>query len=91
MGGAGLTRLDAALVFEALAMACPAVSSFISIHNMCAWMIATWGSEAARARYLPGAATLERYLRLLPDRARLRLRRRRAPHPRRPAPTTGWR
>jgi alkylation response protein AidB-like acyl-CoA dehydrogenase len=44
MGGTGLGRLDAALVFEALAEACPTVSSFISIHNMCAWMIATWGS-----------------------------------------------
>jgi alkylation response protein AidB-like acyl-CoA dehydrogenase len=61
MGGAGLGRLDAALVFEALAEACPAVASFISIHNMCAWMIATWGSEAARDRYLPDAVTLERY------------------------------
>jgi alkylation response protein AidB-like acyl-CoA dehydrogenase len=60
LGGAGLTRLDAVLVFEALAEACPAVSSFISIHNMCAWMIASWGSEAARDRYLPGAVTLER-------------------------------
>ena len=62
MGGTGLTRLDAALVFEALAMACPAVSSFISIHNMCAWMIAAHGSEAVRARYLPGAVTMERIL-----------------------------
>jgi alkylation response protein AidB-like acyl-CoA dehydrogenase len=61
MGGAGLGRLDAALVFEALAEACPTVSSFISIHNMCAWMIATWGSEATRARHLPGLATLEHY------------------------------
>ena len=60
LGGAGLARLDAVLVFEALAEACPAVSSFISIHNMCAWMIATWGTEAARARYLPGAVALER-------------------------------
>jgi alkylation response protein AidB-like acyl-CoA dehydrogenase len=61
MGGTGLGRLDAALVFEALAEACPTVSSFISIHNMCAWMIATWGSKATRARYLPGLATLEHY------------------------------
>ena len=53
MGGAGLTRLDAVLVFEALAEACPAVSAFISIHNMCAWMIATLGHRRRRARYLP--------------------------------------
>jgi alkylation response protein AidB-like acyl-CoA dehydrogenase len=62
LGGAGLTRLDAALVFEALAQSCPAVASFISIHNMCAWMLASWGSESARARYLPSAVTLDRYI-----------------------------
>jgi alkylation response protein AidB-like acyl-CoA dehydrogenase len=60
LGGAGLTRLDAVLVFEALAASCPSVAAFISIHNMCAWMIATWGSPAARRRYLPKAVTLER-------------------------------
>ena len=38
-GGSGLSRLDATLVFEALAMACPAVGSFLSIHNMCGGMI----------------------------------------------------
>jgi len=62
MGGAGLTRLDAALIIEALAMACPAVASFISIHNMCAAMIARHGSETLRARTLPGAATMETIL-----------------------------
>ena len=39
-GGSGLDRVDAALIFEALAMGDPAVASFLSIHNMCAWMIA---------------------------------------------------
>ena len=62
MGGAGLTRLDATLIIEALAMACPAVASFISIHNMCAAMIARHGSETQRARTLPGAATMETIL-----------------------------
>src|SRR3712207_4009340 len=38
-GGAGLTRLDAAVVFEALATGCPTVAAFLSIHNMVAWMI----------------------------------------------------
>jgi alkylation response protein AidB-like acyl-CoA dehydrogenase len=61
-GGSGLTRLDAVLVFEALAMACPAVSAFISIHNMCAWMIATNGNDALCDRVLPGAVTMETIL-----------------------------
>ncbi|XDZ66371.1 acyl-CoA dehydrogenase family protein [Alphaproteobacteria bacterium LSUCC0684] len=50
-GGSGLTRLDAALVFEALAMACPSVSSFLSIHNMVAWMVSSFGSDGLRDRY----------------------------------------
>jgi alkylation response protein AidB-like acyl-CoA dehydrogenase len=52
-GGSGLRRLDAALVFEALSMACPAVAAFVSIHNMCAWMIDRYGSDALKARLLP--------------------------------------
>lgn len=58
-GGTGLTRLDATLVFEALAEACPSVAAFISIHNMCAGMIAAYGSEALRARYLAPLSTME--------------------------------
>src|ERR1700730_12328726 len=43
VGGSGMTRFDAALVFEALAEGCPTVSAFISIHNMAAWMIDAYG------------------------------------------------
>jgi alkylation response protein AidB-like acyl-CoA dehydrogenase len=52
-GGSGLQRLHAALVFEALSMACPSVAAFVSIHNMCAWMIDCYGSEELKARLLP--------------------------------------
>tara|TARA_B100001094_G_C18148691_1_gene782355 strand:- start:579 stop:1724 length:1146 start_codon:yes stop_codon:yes gene_type:complete len=52
-GGSGLSRLDAALVFEALAMACPSVGSFLSIHNMCGGMIDSFGSDETRAKWLP--------------------------------------
>ena len=51
-GGSGLSRLDATLVFEALALACPSVSSFISIHNMCAWMIAKNGTDDQKEKHL---------------------------------------
>nr|RDS94436.1 acyl-CoA dehydrogenase [Cereibacter sphaeroides f. sp. denitrificans] len=57
-GGSGLGRLDATLVFEALAMACPSVAAFLSIHNMCAGMIDRYGSEALKARWLPGICSL---------------------------------
>jgi len=60
VGGSGLSRLDAALIFEALAMGCPTVSAYISIHNMAAWMIDRFGSDAQRRRFLPGLVTMER-------------------------------
>ncbi|WP_371154271.1 acyl-CoA dehydrogenase family protein [Jannaschia sp. 2305UL9-9] len=58
-GGAGLSRLDATLVFEALSMACPSVAAFLSIHNMCARMIDSFGSDDLKARYLPPALSME--------------------------------
>ncbi len=58
-GGTGLSRLDATLVFEALSMACPSVAAFLSIHNMCAKMIATHGSDDLKSRLLPGALAME--------------------------------
>jgi len=58
-GGSGLTRLDAALIFEALATGCPAISAYLSIHNMVAWMIDRFGSEELRARYVPPLCSME--------------------------------
>ena len=51
-GGSGLTRLDATLVFEGLAMACPSVSAFLSIHNMVTWMVSSFGSQTLKERHL---------------------------------------
>jgi alkylation response protein AidB-like acyl-CoA dehydrogenase len=58
-GGSGLTRLDAALIFEALATGCPSTAAYLSIHNMVSWMIDSFGSPALRARFLPKLATME--------------------------------
>src|SRR6516164_2949293 len=59
VGGSAMSRLDAALIFEALAQGCPTVSAFISIHNMAAWMIDAFGSDAQRRRFLPKLCTME--------------------------------
>lgn len=53
VGGSDLTRMDAALIFEALSQGCPVIASFLSIHNMCAWVIDAYGSEAQRQKWLP--------------------------------------
>jgi alkylation response protein AidB-like acyl-CoA dehydrogenase len=59
VGGSGLTRLDAALIFEALSTGCPTVSAYISIHNMAAWMIDRYGNEDQRQTWLPGLCSMD--------------------------------
>ncbi|MHB2210408.1 isobutyryl-CoA dehydrogenase [Methylobacterium sp. CM6257] len=60
VGGSGLTRLDATLIFEALSTGCPTVAAFLSIHNMCAWMIDAYGDADQRQRWLPSLMGMER-------------------------------
>ncbi|MCZ8376097.1 MAG: isobutyryl-CoA dehydrogenase [Beijerinckiaceae bacterium] len=60
VGGSGLTRLDAAVIFEALSTGCPTVAAYISIHNMCAWMIDTYGNDTQRNAWLPALVSMER-------------------------------
>ncbi len=57
-GGSALTRLDAALIFEALSTGCPSVAAYISIHNMATWMIDRFGNDAQRAKYLPDLCSM---------------------------------
>jgi len=59
VGGSALSRLDAALIFEALSTACPSTASYISIHNMSAWMIDRFGNEEQRQRWLPGLCSMD--------------------------------
>ena len=59
-GGSALTRLDGTLVFEALAMSCPSVGSFLSIHNMCGGMLNSFGSDALKQKYLPDLCSMEK-------------------------------
>ena len=59
VGGTGLSRSDAVLIFEELAKADPAIAAYISIHNMVAWMIDTYGDDAQRSEWLPVLASME--------------------------------
>lgn len=56
LGGLGLTRLDAAIVFEELARACPSTTAYITIHNMASWMIAHWATPEVQQEWVPRLA-----------------------------------
>ncbi|WP_420561883.1 acyl-CoA dehydrogenase family protein [Tepidicaulis sp.] len=60
VGGSALTRLDAALIFEALSRGCTSTASFISIHNMASWMIDMYGTEEQRRKYLPDLTSMKK-------------------------------
>ncbi len=53
VGGMGLSRLDASIILEQLAMGCTSTTAFISIHNMATAMIATFGSSDLIERLCP--------------------------------------
>ena len=61
VGGSGLSRLDAALIFEELAQGCTSTAAYISIHNMAAWMIDTYGGADARRKFLPKLCTMQHF------------------------------
>ena len=58
-GGSGISRLDAAVVFEELARGDTSISAFLSIHNMVAGLIDRFGTDALRAAFLPRLVTME--------------------------------
>ncbi|KAJ3026255.1 UNVERIFIED_CONTAM: Isobutyryl-CoA dehydrogenase, mitochondrial [Siphonaria sp. JEL0065] len=58
-GGTGLKRLDASLIFEAMASGCVPTTAFLSIHNMVAWMIDSFGSTALKEKYIPQLASMD--------------------------------
>ncbi len=59
VGGSGLGRQEAVMVFEALAKGCPSVAAYLSIHNMCVWMIDRFGNDEQRQSYIPALASME--------------------------------
>src|SRR6201991_1899228 len=59
VGGSALSRFDAVLVFEQLSQGCVSTAAFISIHNMCAWMIDRFASDEMRREWLPKLCSME--------------------------------
>jgi alkylation response protein AidB-like acyl-CoA dehydrogenase len=61
VGGAELSRLDAAIVLEELASADPSTAAYISIHNMASWMIDNFANDQLRHKYLPKLTIMEHF------------------------------
>ena len=61
-GGTGLGRLDAAIIFEELAYACPSTAAFLTIHNMVAGMVSRFANDEQRARFLPKIISAEHFV-----------------------------
>ncbi|KAL3883774.1 hypothetical protein ACJMK2_030006 [Sinanodonta woodiana] len=59
-GGTGLSRMDASIIFEALSQGCTSTTAYISIHNMCVWMIDEFGNDELRQKWIPQLATMEK-------------------------------
>lgn len=59
VGGSNLSRLDGSVIFEALARGCTSTTAYLTIHNMCAWMVDTFGTDEQRQRWLPGMCSLD--------------------------------
>ena len=59
IGGSGLSRLDGALILEALSYGCPSISAYISIHNMVAWMVGTYGTPDQVKAWMPKLASMQ--------------------------------
>ncbi len=59
VGGSELRRIDAVRIFEKLATADPTVAAFLSIHNMCAWMVDSFGTDEQRKEWVPRLASMD--------------------------------
>ena len=59
VGGSGLSRLETSVVFEGLATGCVSTTAYISIHNMCCWMLDCYGNREQRQRHLPGMVSMD--------------------------------
>ena len=59
VGGTGLSRSDAATIFEALAYADISLTAYLTIHNMNGTILDRFGNEEQRQRWLPAMTSME--------------------------------
>ena len=57
--GTGLSRLEASVIFEALSTGCVPTAAYLTIHNMCTWIIDEFGNEQQKAKHLDRLISME--------------------------------
>lgn len=58
-GGSQMSRLEAVLIYDGLAAACPCIAGYFSVHNMVAFIVDTFGNQQQRRQWLPSMCSLE--------------------------------
>ncbi len=61
IGGAGLTRLDAAIIFEQLATGCITTTAYLSIHNMVSSLVDRYGNHSLRQLWGPQLTSMNKF------------------------------
>ncbi|BDA49115.1 Isobutyryl-CoA dehydrogenase, mitochondrial [Coccomyxa sp. Obi] len=61
VGGTGLMRSDAAIIFEALAYGDISTTAYLTIHNMVSGCIDRYGTDAQRQQFLPQLVSLQAF------------------------------
>lgn len=58
-GGSGLGRKDAAIIFEQLSTGCVSTTAYLTIHNMCAWLLDSFGSQEQKKKFLSSITSMD--------------------------------
>lgn len=60
VGGLGLSRLDASIIFERLSMGCTSTTAYLTIHNMVTWMVTSFGKPEVLDTYSAALVSAEK-------------------------------
>lgn len=60
VGGLGLSRLDASIIFERLSMGCTSTTAYLTIHNMVTWMVSSFGKPEVLNAYASALVSAEK-------------------------------
>lgn len=59
-GGTELSRLQGSMVFETLSGGCTSTTAYLSIHNMCCWMLDNFATQELKDRLLADCVTMDK-------------------------------